>query len=65
MIDDETVFTTCRVPRGKLGFVAWIDNQYAVVTPQGRFRFGVIDVPGPQRLALDEIALTTRSSQPV
>jgi len=65
MIDQEIVFSTRRVPHGKLGFVAWIDNQYAVITPQGNFRFGVIDVPGPQQLVLDEITLTTRSTEPV
>jgi hypothetical protein len=29
-------------PRGPLGFVAWIDNQYAVATPRGVFRSGVL-----------------------
>lgn len=65
MIDHEIVFSTRHVPRGKLGFVAWIDNQYAVITPQGNFRFGLVDVPVPQTLVLDEITLTTRSPQPV
>ena len=59
-IDDEMVLTTRHVPRGKLGLVAWIDNQYAVITPQGKFHFGLVDVPGRQRLVLDKIALTTR-----
>jgi hypothetical protein len=65
MIDHEIVFSTRNVPRGKLGFVAWIDNQYAVVTPQGKFRFGLVDVPARQQLILDEITLTTRPPQPV
>lgn len=65
MIDHEEVFMTRRVPRGKLGFVAWIDNQYAVVTPQGKFRFGLVDVPNRQQLILDEIMLTKHPSQPV
>jgi hypothetical protein len=29
-------------PPGPLGFVAWIDNQYAVATPRGELRFGTI-----------------------
>ncbi|OGO15424.1 MAG: hypothetical protein A2Z14_05105 [Chloroflexi bacterium RBG_16_48_8] len=29
-------------PTGLLGFVAWIDNQFAVASPKSRFRFGVI-----------------------
>lgn len=29
-------------PAGPLGFVAWVDNQYAVATPRGELRFGTI-----------------------
>jgi len=29
-------------PDGPLGFVAWVDNQYAVATPRGELRFGTI-----------------------
>jgi hypothetical protein len=29
-------------PAGPLGFVAWVDNQYAVATPRGELRFGSI-----------------------
>lgn len=29
-------------PRGPLGFVAWIDNQYMIATPQGRIGSGVV-----------------------
>ncbi len=31
-----------RPPPGPLGFVAWVDNQYAVATPRGELRFGTI-----------------------
>ncbi len=44
-VDGGIVLETDRSPRGPLGFVAWIDNQYAVVTPQGRFAFGLLDAP--------------------
>jgi hypothetical protein len=27
---------------GPLGFVAWVDNQYAVATPRGELRFGTV-----------------------
>jgi hypothetical protein len=30
---------------GKMGFVAWIDNQFMVATPWGRFRHGVLPTP--------------------
>jgi hypothetical protein len=40
-IDGATVLETDRSPRGPLGFVAWVDNQWAVATPQGRFGWGL------------------------
>lgn len=54
-IDNQTVFETSRVPHGKLGFIAWIDNQYAIVTPQGHFGWGLVDVPQTQALVIDQI----------
>ncbi len=56
-IDGSTVLHTSHSPRGKLGFVAWIDNQYAVVTPQGRFAFGRTPVTQAQSLILEEVHL--------
>ena len=44
-IDDQVVFTTDRAPRGPLGFVAWVDNQWMVATPRGRFGWGLTDAP--------------------
>ncbi|HZC07715.1 MAG TPA: hypothetical protein VE338_18910 [Ktedonobacterales bacterium] len=43
-------------PRGPLGFVAWIDNQYAIATPRGELRFGALDC-GPQWLELASISI--------
>ncbi len=56
-VDEETVLVTPYAPRGPLGFVAWNDNQYAIVTPQGRFGYGLIDTTEEQTLALDEIEI--------
>lgn len=39
-VDGEPVLQTPHSPRGPLGFVAWIDNQYMVATPTGRFHWG-------------------------
>lgn len=58
-IDGTTVFTTRRVPQGKLGFTVWIDNQYAVVTPQGKFGAGIIPATQPQKLILRDVTLTS------
>ncbi|GAB4573506.1 MAG: hypothetical protein Kow0077_16090 [Anaerolineae bacterium] len=55
-VDGETVIETERSPRGPLGFVAWIDNQYAVVTPQGRFAWGIAPTAA-QWLALSALEI--------
>ena len=44
-------------PRGPLGFVAWVDTQFAVATPRGDFRFGTLDAPGEQWLELDWVRI--------
>jgi len=38
-------------------FVAWVDNQYLVLTPQGRLRWGLLETPAPQWLELAELSL--------
>lgn len=57
-VDGVIVHEAATAPRGKLGFVAWVDNQYAVVTPQGRFRFGLLDVPGAVSLHIEDMSIT-------
>ena len=56
-VDGREVLCAPYSPRGPLGFIAWIDNQYAVVTPQGRFKFGLLGTSEQQWLALDEIVI--------
>lgn len=52
-VDGEVVHEAPFSPRGALGFVAWLDNQYAIVTPQGNFGYGVIPVEREQSLILE------------
>lgn len=51
-VDGVEVLAAPDPPRGPLGFVAWIDNQYAVATPRGAFGFGTLD-SDPEWLELD------------
>lgn len=44
--------------RTRLGFIAWIDNQYAIVTPQGRFGRGLLEIRNEQRLDLRDISIS-------
>lgn len=55
MVDGDTVHESDCSPGGPLGLVAWIDNQYAVVTPRGRFGFGLLDVLAAQSLLLESL----------
>jgi hypothetical protein len=56
-VDGELVLEGAPSPRGPLGFVMWLDNQYMVATPQGRFRWGVLDVPDRQWMEVDELVI--------
>jgi hypothetical protein len=56
-VDGKLVMETKRPPRNALGFIAWMDNQYRIVTPQGSFGGGLVDVPRPQSLVLSEIKI--------
>ncbi|MBZ0296045.1 MAG: hypothetical protein K8L99_26025 [Anaerolineae bacterium] len=59
-VDDKVVLEAPIAPRGPLGFIAWVDTQYAVVTPQGQFGFGLLDVAHEQSLVLEHIEITKR-----
>jgi len=56
-VDGMLIHEAPHAPRGPLGFIAWIDNQVAVVTPQGRFRFGLVSTTEPQWLSFQYIAI--------
>jgi hypothetical protein len=44
-------------PRGPLGFVMWMDNQYLVATPWGRLRWGMLDVSGRQWMEVSQLGI--------
>jgi hypothetical protein len=56
-VDGTTVHEAQVAIRGALGFIAWMDNQYAVVTPQGYIGFGRVDVPQSQTLVLERVEI--------
>lgn len=58
-VDDRVVHQAPLAPAGPLGFVAWIDNQYAIVTPQGRLGFGLLPLEQSQSLVLEQIKIET------
>lgn len=56
-VDDATVFETAVSPRGPLGLVLWVDNQYAAFPPDGRLRVGCLPAAEPVRLELTHVRL--------
>lgn len=52
-VDEKRVMRHAPSPQGPLGFVMWLDNQYMIVKPWGRFGWGVLDVPGRQWMEVD------------
>lgn len=48
-------------PGGPLGFVMWLDNQYMVATPWGRFGWGLLAVKGRQWMEVERIVIEERA----
>jgi hypothetical protein len=60
-VDDQHLFTTQVSPRGPLGLVIWIDNQYAAFPPSGKLRFGTSPNPEPAWLEIEGLVVETTS----
>lgn len=56
-VDGKPVLQTPYRPRGPLGFVCWVDNQYLVARPTGRFRWGTLGTDREQRLEVEDVRL--------
>ncbi len=56
-VDDSVVLVAKHPPAGRLGFVAWIDNQYAALSSQAGIRFGRIPTAAAQTLEIRNILL--------
>jgi len=55
-VDGQSVLRVLRPPTRPLGFVAWLDNQYAVATPRGTLHFGTVS-SGPQWFEMDSVSI--------
>jgi hypothetical protein len=56
-VNGESVLEDAPSPRGPLGFVMWLDNQYMVVTPWGRLGWGLLDMPGRQWMEVERLTI--------
>ena len=62
IINGEIVLETTQSPRGPLGFVCWIDNQFMQVTPTGRVQAGVTPLKQDQWLEIDQLSLKSHET---
>jgi hypothetical protein len=58
LVDGQVILACATPPQGPLGLVIWLDNQYMIVTPQGRLRHGLLDKPGQQWLELAAVTVS-------
>lgn len=58
-VDGQRVLACRTPPRGPLGFVMWLDNQYMIATPWGRFKYGLLDGPGRQWLEVSKLEISS------
>jgi hypothetical protein len=63
-VDGDQVLEAESPPGKALGFVMWLDNQYAIVKPWGRLGYGLLDAPGRQWMEVDRLAIEPASTGP-
>jgi hypothetical protein len=56
-LDGHRILETASAPRGPLGLVIWVDNQWARVTPRGGFGWGLLDAPEAQWIELEQMRI--------
>jgi hypothetical protein len=54
-VDGRPVLQTHHSPRGPMGFVCWLDNQFMIATPSGRLRWGILDTVREQWLEVTDL----------
>jgi hypothetical protein len=59
-VDGQTALHCQTPPRGPLGFVLWLDNQYMVITPWGSLKYGLLAAPGQQWLEVSELEVRNK-----
>jgi hypothetical protein len=56
LVDGLEVLRAPNPPTRPLGFVAWLDNQFAIATPRGKLRFGTVS-SGPQWFEIAKLSI--------
>ncbi len=56
-LDNQMIFHTTVFPKGPLGLVIWIDNQYAAWTGDGRIGMGTLQNPEPAWIEIRDLRM--------
>src|SRR5258706_5584788 len=56
-VDGASVFETGVSPKGPLGLVAWIDNQFAAFTPEGKISAGTLENSVPAWMEISDLEI--------
>jgi hypothetical protein len=56
-VDGTTILDCSTSPRGPLGFVMWLDNQFMAATPWGSLKYGLLDAPGRQWMEVSYVEI--------
>ncbi len=57
-VDGQAVFETAACPKGPLGLVIWIDNQFASFPPDGKIKAGTEANPVPAWMEITDFAIS-------
>lgn len=63
-VDGQIVFETAVSPKGPLGLVIWIDNQFASFTPDGKIKAGTEANPVPAWMEITDFAISPTPDSP-
>ncbi|MEA3439236.1 MAG: hypothetical protein U9R58_03035 [Chloroflexota bacterium] len=55
--DSQPILETKVAPRSPLGLVIWMDNTYAAIPPNGRFRYGTLENPEPAWIEVRDLTI--------
>ena len=56
-VNGRLVLQTPNSPKGPMGFVCWVDNQYLALSPTGRFRAGILPTKEQQTLEISGLSI--------
>ena len=56
-VNGQEILRCASSPRGPLGFVMWLDNQYAIATPWGSFGHGLLETHGKQWMEVQSLSI--------